>query len=60
MDLQLTNKVLLVTGGAKGIGAAIVRDAAREGAVPVIADRDEAAAGQLQAELLKAVAPGVM
>src|SRR5690242_3540270 len=51
MDLQLTNKVLLVTGGAKGIGAAIAREAAREGAVPVIVDRDEAAAEQLQAEL---------
>jgi L-fucose dehydrogenase len=51
MDLQLTNKVLLITGGAKGIGAAIVRDAALEGAVPVIVDRDEAAARQLQAEL---------
>ena len=31
MDLQLENKVVLVTGGAKGIGAAIVRAAAAEG-----------------------------
>src|SRR5271169_1546746 len=51
MDLQLDSKVILVTGGAKGIGAAIVRECAREGAIPVIADRDEAAAKVLQAEL---------
>ena len=40
MDLQLKNKIVLVTGGAKGIGEAIVRTLAAEGAVPVIADRD--------------------
>ena len=51
MDLQLANKVVLITGGAKGIGAAISRDVAREGAIPVIVDRDEPAAQQLQAEL---------
>ena len=51
MDLQLKNKVVLITGGAKGIGAAISRGVAREGAIPVIVDRDAAAAGQLQTEL---------
>ena len=51
MDLQLTNKVVLITGGAKGIGAAISRGVAREGGVPVIVDRDASAAEQLQAEL---------
>jgi len=40
MDLQLTDKVVIVTGGGKGIGAAISRTCAREGAVPVIVDRD--------------------
>src|SRR5437868_14497094 len=51
MDLQLTNKVVLITGGAKGIGAAISRGVAREGAVPVIVDRDASAAERLQSEL---------
>ncbi len=51
MDLQLTNKVVLITGGAKGIGAAISRGVAREGGVPVIVDRDASAAEQVQAEL---------
>jgi L-fucose dehydrogenase len=51
MELQLTNKVVLITGGAKGIGAAISRTAAGEGAIPVIVDRDASAAEQLKAEL---------
>jgi len=51
VDLQLNKKVVLVTGGAKGIGAAIVRGCAREGAIPVILDRDLDAAKKLQAEL---------
>lgn len=36
MDLGLTDKVVVVTGGAAGIGAAISLNLAREGAVPVI------------------------
>src|SRR3984893_10253441 len=51
MDLRLKGKVVLVTGGAKGIGAAIVRGCGAEGAIPVIVDRDENAGEQLQAEL---------
>ena len=51
MDLQLENKVVLVTGGAKGIGAAIVRAAAAEDAIPVIVDRDAEAGKKLHAEV---------
>jgi L-fucose dehydrogenase len=51
VDLQLENKVVLVTGGAKGIGAAIVRTVAAEAAIPVIVDRDVDAGKQLHAEL---------
>jgi len=51
MDLQLKGKVVLVTGGAKGIGAAIVRGCAREGATPVLVDKDREAGKLLQSEL---------
>jgi NAD(P)-dependent dehydrogenase (short-subunit alcohol dehydrogenase family) len=51
VDLQVTDKVILISGGAKGIGAAIARSAAREGAIPVIVDRDARATEELQSEL---------
>src|SRR6266481_9069487 len=54
MDLQLKGKIVLVTGGAKGIGAAIVRGCAREGAIPILLDKDGEAGKQLQMELQKA------
>ncbi|MDB5002568.1 MAG: family oxidoreductase [Mucilaginibacter sp.] len=41
MDLQIKNKVVIVTGGAKGIGEGIVRLLANEGAIPVIIGRKE-------------------
>ena len=42
MNLQLQNKVIIVTGGAKGIGGAISIGLAAEGAIPVIFGRNEA------------------
>lgn len=39
MDLGLTGKVVIVTGGASGIGAAISESLANEGAIPVILAR---------------------
>ncbi|MEY3648915.1 MAG: hypothetical protein RLZ13_1800, partial [Bacteroidota bacterium] len=41
MDLQLQDKVILVSGGAKGIGGAISRGLIEEGAIPVIIDPSE-------------------
>ena len=40
MDLKLQNKVIVVTGGAKGIGEGIVQVLASEGAIPVIVGRN--------------------
>lgn len=51
MDLQLKARIVVVTGGAKGIGAAIVRAGAAEGAIPVICDKDATAANALCQEL---------
>lgn len=47
--MQLTDKVVLITGGAKGIGAAIACACVCEGAIPAIVDRDKAACEELQA-----------
>jgi L-fucose dehydrogenase len=51
MDLQLKDKVVIVTGGAKGIGAGIVQACAAEGAIPVIVGRDPDAGKQVQDEI---------
>lgn len=41
MDLQLRDKLIIVSGGAKGIGEGIVRLLAEEGALPVIIGRNK-------------------
>ena len=41
MDLQLKDKLIIVSGGAKGIGKSIVESLASEGALPVIVGRNE-------------------
>lgn len=49
--MQLKDKVAIVTGGANGIGASIVKIFAREGARVVICDLQEEKARQLETEL---------
>ena len=51
MDLHLQGKVIIVTGGASGIGEAIVRGAATEGAIPVIVNRSAERGQNLAQEL---------
>ncbi|HWD90110.1 MAG TPA: SDR family oxidoreductase [Mucilaginibacter sp.] len=41
MDLRLTDKIIIVSGGGRGIGKGIVKVLAAEGAFPVIISRDE-------------------
>jgi L-fucose dehydrogenase len=57
VDLQLKDKIVIVTGGAKGIGAAIVRACTAEGAIPIIVDRDVEAGQRLQNEFRRSGLP---
>ncbi len=54
MKLGLEGKVAIVTGGGSGIGAAVARQLAGEGAVVVVADVDEGAAQGVAAEIRSA------
>jgi len=61
VDLELKDKVVLVTGGSDGLGAALVRTLAAEGARVAFcargADRVEKLAAELTAELGDSAAP---
>jgi len=46
--MDYTNKVVLVTGGAKGIGKAITLEYCRQGATVIFCDNDEEAGATLQ------------
>lgn len=50
--MRLQDKVAIVTGAASGIGRAIAMKFAAEGARVAVADRDEAGAGKVTAEIV--------
>lgn len=54
MNLNLGNKVFIVTGGAKGIGAAISKTIAAEGGIVVIAGRNKTDNQAIVDEIIKA------
>jgi len=54
MDLQLQDKVIIVSGGARGIGEGITRVLSAEGAIPVIVGRNAADNQKLVDELTRA------
>jgi meso-butanediol dehydrogenase/(S,S)-butanediol dehydrogenase/diacetyl reductase len=54
MAHRLNDRVILVTGGASGIGAALCRGFATEGAHVVIADLNASAATELASEIVQA------
>jgi NAD(P)-dependent dehydrogenase (short-subunit alcohol dehydrogenase family) len=51
MELGLKDKVVIVSGGARGIGAAIGKGLSEEGAIPVIIDLRKEAGEQLVEEI---------
>ena len=54
MDLGLTGKTALVTGGSKGIGRAVARSLAAEGARVMICSRDAAPLAQAALDVERA------
>jgi 3-oxoacyl-[acyl-carrier protein] reductase len=54
MDLQLKNRVALVTGGSKGVGAAITKSLAKEGVRVAFCARASRELNELSAELTAA------
>ena len=57
MDLNLTGRVAVITGGAAGIGEAIGRALAAEGCDICVVDRDGSAAGKAAASFAPSPAP---
>jgi len=53
MDYNLKDKVIIVTGGARGIGESIVRKLADENAIPCIIDLNKTLADQLCDDLIR-------
>ncbi|MDH5397101.1 MAG: SDR family oxidoreductase [Cyclobacteriaceae bacterium] len=51
MNLEIKGHVVIVTGGAKGIGESIVKGVAEEGGIPVIVNRPGPAGPALEKEL---------
>jgi L-fucose dehydrogenase len=60
MDLLLKDKVVVITGGAKGIGAAIASTVGQEGAFPVVIDRDVEAGRTKEQSLRSAGSRGLL
>lgn len=54
MGNRLSNKICVVTGAASGIGAGIAKRFAREGASVVLADVNEEASREIEAEIRRA------
>lgn len=60
MDLMLKDKVVLITGPAKGMGAAITRAFAREGSKLALIGRDISAIGPVAEEVREAGADAIV
>ena len=57
-EKELARRVALVTGGASGIGRAVARRLAKEGAHVVVTDLDEAGARRVAEEAGADAGPG--
>ena len=51
MDLHLEGKVIIITGGFKGIGKGITLQLAQEGAIPVVINRPDSALDEFKKDI---------